>query len=140
MCVNNKFAITNKNFIDTTCIDKHLKKQSPEVLPCNFIKKKLQPRGFPVKFAKFLRINILKNIYEQLLLTMLLCFEKPFLHFDYRLFLDLQKQSPGQICNFIKKETMAQVFSCEFCEISKNKFCYRTPLVATSGFNKHNTL
>ena len=25
-------------------------------------------------------------------------------------------------CNFIKKETMVQVFSCEFCEISKNIF------------------
>ena len=25
-------------------------------------------------------------------------------------------------CNFIKKETLAQVFSCEFCEISKNTF------------------
>ena len=25
-----------------------------------------------------------------------------------------------QACNFIKKETLAQVFSCEFCEISKN--------------------
>ena len=24
--------------------------------------------------------------------------------------------------NFIKKETLAQVFSCEFCEISKNNF------------------
>ena len=23
-------------------------------------------------------------------------------------------------CNFIKKETLAQVFSCEFCEIFKN--------------------
>ena len=23
-------------------------------------------------------------------------------------------------CNFIKKETLAQVFSCEFCEISNN--------------------
>ena len=31
-------------------------------------------------------------------------------------------------CNFIKKETMAQVFSCEFCEIFKNTFFYRTPL------------
>ena len=35
-------------------------------------------------------------------------------------------------CNFIKKETLAQVFSCEFCEISKNTFFYRTPLVAAS--------
>ena len=24
--------------------------------------------------------------------------------------------------NFIKKETLAQVFSCEFCEISQNTF------------------
>ena len=34
--------------------------------------------------------------------------------------------------NFIKKETLAQVFSCEFCKISKNTFSYRTPLVAAS--------
>ena len=25
-------------------------------------------------------------------------------------------------CNFIKKETLAQAFSCEFCEIYKNIF------------------
>ena len=25
-----------------------------------------------------------------------------------------------KFCNFIKKETLGQVFSCEFCEISKN--------------------
>ena len=36
-------------------------------------------------------------------------------------------------CNFIKKETLAQVFSCQFCEISKNSFFYRTPLMAASG-------
>ena len=35
-------------------------------------------------------------------------------------------------CNFNKKETLAKVFSCEFCEISKNTFSYRTPLVAAS--------
>ena len=28
----------------------------------------------------------------------------------------------SQACNFIKKETPVQVFSCEFCEISKNTF------------------
>ena len=38
-----------------------------------------------------------------------------------------------QACNFIKKETLAQVFSCEFCEISKNTFLQKTPLVAASG-------
>ena len=36
---------------------------------------------------------------------------------------------PG--CNFIKKR-LAQVFSCEFCEISNNTFYHRTPLVAVS--------
>ena len=33
-----------------------------------------------------------------------------------------------QPCNFIKKEALAQVFSCEFYEISKNTVFYRTPL------------
>ena len=28
----------------------------------------------------------------------------------------------GQACNFIKKEALAQVLSCEFCEIFKNTF------------------
>ena len=36
-------------------------------------------------------------------------------------------------CNFVKKETLAQVFPCEFCEISKNTFLHRTPLVAASA-------
>ena len=38
----------------------------------------------------------------------------------------------SQACNFIKKETLAQVFSCEFCETSRNTFCYRTPPVTAS--------
>ena len=35
---------------------------------CNFIKKRLQHRYFPAIIAKFLRIPILKNICERLLL------------------------------------------------------------------------
>ena len=38
----------------------------------------------------------------------------------------------AKACNYIKKETLAQVFSCEFCEISRNIFFYRTPSVAAS--------
>ena len=34
-------------------------------------------------------------------------------------------------CNFIK-ETPTQVFSCEYCEIFKNSFYYRAPLVTAS--------
>ena len=33
----------------------------------------------------------------------------------------------GQAWTFVKKETLAQVFSYEFCEISKNTFLHRTP-------------
>ena len=36
-------------------------------------------------------------------------------------------------CNFIKKETLAEGFSCEFCEIFTNIFCYRTPPMAASA-------
>ena len=31
-----------------------------------------------------------------------------------------KKWKKPDACNFIKKETLAQVFSCEFCEISEN--------------------
>ena len=34
---------------------------------------------------------------------------------------------------FFKIEPLTQMFSCEFCEISKNTFSYRTPPVAASG-------
>ena len=33
---------------------------------------------------------------------------------------------------FIKKESLAPVFSCEYCEISKNIFFYKTPQVDAS--------
>ena len=39
----------------------------------------------------------------------------------------------SQACNLIKKKTLAQVFSCEFCDFSKNTYFYRTPLVAASA-------
>ena len=38
-----------------------------------------------------------------------------------------------EACNFIVKKTLAHLFSCEFCEIYKNTFYYRTPLVAASS-------
>ena len=39
-------------------------------------------------------------------------------------------------CNVIKKETLAQVFSSEFCEISKNIFFHRPLPVAASDISK----
>ena len=43
----------------------------------------------------------------------------------------------GATCNFIKKEALSQVFSCEFCEIFKNSFFYRTPPLAASGIKEY---
>ena len=40
----------------------------------------------------------------------------------------------GQVCNFIKKETLAQVFFCEFCEISQNTF-FTEHLWTTASLN-----
>ena len=40
--------------------------------------------------------------------------------------------SEPKACNFIKKQTLTQVLSCEFCEISKSTFFYRTPPVVAS--------
>ena len=34
----------------------------------------------------------------------------------------LNKNKNPEACIFIKKETLAQVFSCEFCQIFKNIF------------------
>ena len=38
----------------------------------------------------------------------------------------------AEACNFIKKETLAQLFSREFCEIFQNTFFYRTSPVPFS--------
>ena len=37
-----------------------------------------------------------------------------------------------EACYFIKTETLAQLFSCEFCEIPKNTFLHVTPPVVAS--------
>ena len=35
---------------------------------------------------------------------------------------------------YLRNETLTQVFSSEYCEISKNTFSYRTPPVVASGY------
>ena len=44
-----------------------------------------------------------------------------------KVFLEISQNSEENTC--------ARVFSSEFYEISKNTFCYRTPLVAASDTN-----
>ena len=61
--------------------------------------------------AKFLRTLILKNICERLLVKISISVTN--------------SESAAQ--------ALAQVFSCEFCEISMTIFFHRTPLVAASA-------
>ena len=63
-----------------------------------------------------------------------------------KMFLEISQNSQKNTCarvsflvklqawayNFVKKDTLAQVFYCESSRISKNTFLYRTPLVAAS--------
>ena len=59
-----------------------------------------------------------------------------------KVFLEISQNSQGNTCagvsfltcNLIKKETLAQVFSCEFCEISKN--ISGRLLLAYQGFSR----
>ena len=55
-------------------------------------------------------------------------------------FLEISQNSQENICaratfliKFFRKETLAQQFSCEFYEISKNSISYRIPPVAATG-------
>ena len=43
-----------------------------------------------------------------------------------------EKEITKKAFNFVKKESLAQVLSCEFGKISKSTFCYKTHPVAAS--------
>ena len=49
-------------------------------------------------------------------------------------FLIKLQSSGSQAWNFIKIETLAQVFSCEICEVSKNTFLAEHEWATASGF------
>ena len=54
-------------------------------------------------------------------------------------FLEISQNSQESACarvSFLKNETLAQVFSCEFCKIFKNFLSYRTPPVAASDISE----
>ena len=103
---------------------------------CDFIQKRLQHSCFSMNIGKFLRTPILKNICEWLLLTRA-SFRSSHLELFYQKGVPrnfakltgkhlcqslLSVKLQAQACNFIKKETLAQVFSCEFCESFQNTF------------------
>ena len=69
---------------------------------------------FSCKFSEIFMNTFFTEIHRVTSKSFMLCAE-----------IKLRKKTifmlPGA-CNFIKKGTLAQVFSCEFCEISKNTF------------------
>ena len=58
-----------------------------------------------------------------------------------KVFLEISQNSQENTCascrpaTLLKKESLALVFSCKFCEISQNNFLYRTPLVTAAEEN-----
>ena len=78
--------------------------------------------------------DILKNLSSSAILTDSMGIFRQF-YLSFRLaafFVYSFSTYTHKACNFIKKETLAWVFSCEPCEISKNTFFYRTPMVASA--------
>ena len=71
-----------------------------------------------------MEISILSNF--------MFIFGKKFSHFQNMID---QNGNLLQAFNFIKKETLTQVFSFEFCEVSNNAFSYRTPPLSASDIS-----
>ena len=114
----------------------------------NFFSKSDQIRRFLSVFPKFLKkiVLITFNFFKSFALQRnsrpeVFCEKgvlRNFARFTGKLLCQsvfFNKVAGAAACNFIEKETLAQVFSCEFCEISKNTFSYRMPLVAASVYN-----
>ena len=58
--------------------------------------------------------------------VLLLLFFVRFLLFSIKLSSGANQKKKEGLQRYLKKETLAQVFSCEFCEISKNIFLQET--------------
>ena len=63
---------------------------------------------------------------------------------DHIILLEKLDHYGAMVCNFIKKETLAQVLSCEFCKISKNtlftEHLQTTPSMVQIIFNQPETV
>ena len=80
-------SLKNRKYHRKTPVLESVSNKVAVVRACNFITMKLQHRCFPVKFAKLLRIPILKNICERLLLYLYNSHDHfHFHHFYYHLY------------------------------------------------------
>ena len=96
-----------------------------------------------VKYSVLLNIFLLIAIFTCLILDTLNDLTEAVVQCSVKkVFLEISQNSPENTCAGVsyKKETLVQVFSCEFCEISNNTFLQRTPLVAASYLTFFNNL
>ena len=113
-----------------------------KLLAFSFIKKRLKHKYFLLKFAKFFRTPILRNICKRLLLNLIISRFEMCLYFVCneerqavirRVLKNFAKiteeylcqslfliRLQAEACNIIKKETLVQVFSWEFGKTFKN--------------------
>ena len=47
----------------------------------------------------------------------------------------MKLQAKAKACNFIKKETLAQVFSCEFAKFLRSLFFYKTATASAHAYD-----
>ena len=64
-------------------------------------------------------LQLLESSYDKIILT--LWISSMIWLFSYE-FNAADKCNPWLACNFMEKETLAQLFPCEYCEIFKNTF------------------
>ena len=110
----------------------------------NVIKKENSTQVFRVSFVKFLKTPYLQNKFVRLNLKKVPFFNKLgefrgvlYKRCSYKnrnIHRKIPVPESTESCSFIKKETLAQVFSCVLCEISMNTFFYGTLPVAASRF------
>ena len=96
---------------------------------CNFFKSVFQSRYLPGNFMNSLKHLFQKWSWEAASFSRS---SRPEVFWKKSV---LRKFTGKHLCQslfFNKVETLAQVFSCEFCQISKNIFLHRTRLVAAS--------
>ena len=92
----------------------------------------------PPKLTNLLRIN--EEFFQVTRQPLLICImwhgrtvdSRIFFSTIFKSFITTKKVKLKIVISFIKKETLAQVFSCEYCLIFKNTFFHRTPLVVAS--------
>ena len=120
--------------------------------PCNFIKKRLQHRCFPVKFQNYqehlfyrtspVAASFVKSttLQRERTVARSCSVKKVFLEISQNSWENARARAYFLIklqANLQLQETLAQTFSCEVCKISKNTPSYRTRPVAASEISRH---